>query len=81
MLCVALVCVMGTVEAAHSHPENSTTSQHACSICAAAHIGLNTQTITSAPVSATAAMAIAVSELSPLFRPAITQFVRPPPTL
>ena len=34
VLCVALVCVMGTLQATHSHPENSSTSHHACSICA-----------------------------------------------
>jgi hypothetical protein len=79
VLCVALVCVMGTVQATHSHPENSTTSHHTCSICATAHAGLNTQTVASAPVLATAVLAILVAEVSLIFRPATTQFIRPPP--
>jgi hypothetical protein len=79
VLCIALVCVMGTVQAAHSHPENSTTSHHACSICATAHVGLNTETISSAPVLITAALTSSISEVSRIFRPATTQFIRPPP--
>jgi hypothetical protein len=79
MLCIALVCVMGTVQAAHSHPENSTTSHHTCSICATAHVGLNTETIPSAPVLITAALTSSISEVSRIFRPATTQFIRPPP--
>jgi len=79
VLCVALVSVMGTVQATHSHPENSTTSHHTCSICATAHAGLNTQTVASAPVLATAVLAILVAEVSLIIRPATTQFIRPPP--
>jgi len=81
VLCVALVCVMGTVQATHSHPENSTTSHHTCSICATAHVGLNTQTVASAPVLATAELAISVADASAIFRPTTTQFIRPPPVL
>jgi len=79
VLCVVLVCVMGTVQAAHSHPENSTASHHTCTICATAHVGINTQTVASAPVLVTAALASPVSEVSRIFRPATTQFIRPPP--
>ncbi len=79
VLSVALVCVMGTVQAAHSHPENSTTSHHTCSICATAHAGLNTQTPAPEPVLLTAALAILVAEVSPIFRPVTAQFIRPPP--
>jgi hypothetical protein len=71
---------MGTVQAAHSHPDNSSTSHHTCSICATAHVGLNTQTVESTPVLATAALAISVAESSTIFRPAATQFIRPPPS-
>jgi Fe-S-cluster-containing hydrogenase component 2 len=81
LLCVALVCVMGTIQATHSHPENSTTSHHTCSICATAHPGLTTYQVASAPVLATTALAITVSEISPVFRPVATQFIRPPPAL
>src|ERR1700693_4187578 len=79
VLCVALVCVMGTVQAAHSHPENSTTSHHTCSICATAHVGLNTHTVAPAPVLVTTALAGSISEVSRIFRPATIQFIRPPP--
>jgi hypothetical protein len=70
---------MGTVQATHSHPENSTTSHHTCTICATAHAGLNTQTVASAPVLATATLAILVAEVSPIFRSVTTPFIRPPP--
>ncbi|MBZ5666526.1 MAG: hypothetical protein LAO30_18175 [Acidobacteriia bacterium] len=81
MLCVALVCVMGTLQATHSHPKNSTASHHTCSICATAHAGLSTKTAASAPVLATAVLASAVAEVFLIFRPAAAQFIRPPPAL
>jgi hypothetical protein len=81
LLCIALVCVMGTVQATHSHSESSNTSHHTCSICATAHVGLGTETAASAPVLATAPLAGSVSEVSRIFRPATTQFIRPPPAL
>jgi hypothetical protein len=80
VLCMALMCVMGTVQATHSHSENSTTSHHTCSICATAHAGLSTQTVASAPILSTTALASFVAEVSPIFRPVTTQFIRPPPT-
>jgi hypothetical protein len=82
VLCVALVCVMGTIQAVHSHPENSTsTTHHTCSICATAHVGLNTQTASLAPVLAATALTSLVAEVSLVFRPAIAEFIRPPPAL
>jgi hypothetical protein len=79
VLCVALVCVIGTLQATHSHPENSSTSHHACTICATAHAGLSTTSATLAPALATSALSSLVTELSTTFRPAATQFIRPPP--
>lgn len=79
VLCVVLLCVMGTIQAAHSHPENSTASHHTCTICATAHVGINTQTVASAPVLVTATLASSIPEVSRIFRPATTQFIRPPP--
>jgi hypothetical protein len=79
VLSIALVCVMGFVQATHSHPENSATSHHTCSICATAHVGVNTAPVASAPVLVTTALASSVAEVSPIFRSAITQFIRPPP--
>lgn len=81
VLCVALVCVMGTLQATHSHPESSSTSHHTCSICATAHAGLNTQTVAAAPVLAVAAIANSITEVAAIVRPASTQFIRPPPAL
>lgn len=79
MFCIALMCVIGTVQAAHSHSENSTTSHHTCSICATAHAGLNIQTVSSAPVLHTATLTAFVAVAAVIFRPATTQFIRPPP--
>jgi len=81
VLCVALVCVMGTIQATHSHPESSATSHHTCTICATAHAGLSTASVASAPVLGTAALAILASEVSPIFRLVTTPFIRPPPAL
>jgi hypothetical protein len=81
VLCVALVCVMGSIQATHSHPDDSSTSHHTCSICATAHAGISTQSVASAPVLASAALATPVAEISLIFRPASTQFIRPPPAL
>ncbi len=81
VLSIALVCVMGTVQATHSHPENSATSHHTCTICATAHAGLSTAPVASAPVLATATLSIALAEVSPVFRPVTAQFIRPPPAL
>jgi len=82
VLAIALMCVMGMAQATHSHSdndENSLTARHTCSICATAHAGISTQTIASAPVLFTVALAIFVAEVSLTFRPATTQFIRPPP--
>jgi hypothetical protein len=79
VLSIALVCVMGFVQATHSHSENSATSHHACSICATAHVGLNTAPAASAPVLVTTALASPAAEVSPIFRPVTTEFIRPPP--
>ena len=79
VLSIALVCVMGTVQATHSHPENSTTSHHTCSICATAHAGLSTQTVASAPVLLMAALAVPLAEVRLIFHPVSSQFIRPPP--
>jgi len=81
VLCIALVSVIGIVQATHSHSESSTTPHHACSICATAHAGISTQTVASAPVLATTALASIITEASPIFRPIATEFIRPPPAL
>jgi len=81
VLCVALVCVMGTVQATHAHPDDSATSHHTCSICATAHVGLSTQATAPVPVLAATALALSTLEASPIFRPTTTQFIRPPPAL
>jgi hypothetical protein len=81
VLSVALMCVIGTAQATHSHPDDSATSHHTCTICATAHAGVNTQTIAAAPVLAAAPLAIAATEVSLVFRPATAQFIRPPPAL
>ncbi|MGA9527600.1 MAG: hypothetical protein WBS24_05750 [Terriglobales bacterium] len=79
LLSMALVFAMGTVQAVHAHPENSSTSRHTCSICVTAHAGMNVETGTTAPVMLAAALAAPVFESSGIFRPAATFFIRPPP--
>jgi len=79
VLSVALMCVIGTLQATHSHSETSATSRHTCSICATAHAGLSTQAPAAAPILVTAVLAILVAEASSIFRPVTTQFIRPPP--
>jgi len=81
VLGIALMAAMGTIQATHAHPENSATSRHACSICATAHAGVNTQTVVWAPVLLTAVLTTFVAEDSPIFRPIATQFIRPPPAV
>ncbi len=81
VLSIALVCLMGTVQATHSHPDDSATSHHTCTICATAHAGVNTQTVAAAPVLLTAALIIVAAEISVIFRPVTTQLIRPPPAL
>jgi len=77
VLCVALMCAMGTIQATHTHAENSTTSHHSCSICATAHAGFNTQTVASAPVLRTAALTTFVAEAVSHFPSCHQQFIRP----
>jgi hypothetical protein len=81
VLCIALVCAMGMVQAIHAHPEDSATSHHTCSICATAHAGVTTQVAASAPVLATTTFTSLPAEICLIFRPAATQFIRPPPAL
>lgn len=79
VLSIVLVCAMGTVQAVHAHPDNSTASHHVCSICSTAHAGLNMQAPVIAPVMVAAALAIPAAKHARIFRPAATQFIRPPP--
>jgi hypothetical protein len=75
MLCVfsiALLCVMGSVQAAHAHPDDSTTSHHDCSICSAAHIGLSLPAVMTAPIVVAAPLATAVTKSAAISRPADT---------
>jgi hypothetical protein len=81
VLSIALMCVMGTVQAVHSHANDSATSHHNCTICATAHAGINTAPVVAAPILGTTSLAILAAEVSPIFRPVTTQFIRPPPTL
>jgi hypothetical protein len=81
ILSIALMCLMGTVQAVHSHADDSATSHHSCTICATAHAGISTAPVVAAPVLGATALAILAAEVSPIFRPATTQFIRPPPAL
>lgn len=79
VLCVALMCVIGMAQATHSHPDDSATSHHTCTICATAHVGVKTASVAIAPVLNASFLAISVVEVASIFRPGTTQFIRPPP--
>jgi hypothetical protein len=76
---IALLCVMGSVQAAHAHPDDSTTSHHDCSICSAAHIGLSIPTVMTAPIVVAAPLATTPVKSAAISRPVHTCFIRPPP--
>jgi len=72
---------MGTVQAVHSHPINSQTSHHSCSICSAPSLGPASTTISVLPMVKPVAMAHFTRETFVVFRPVLTNFVRPPPAV
>jgi len=76
---MVLVCAMGMAQALHAHAEDSTTSHHVCSICSTAHAGLSVRAPAIAPVMVAAVLAAPAPECAGIFRPAATQFIRPPP--
>lgn len=79
VLCVLLVFAIGTVQAVHSHPDNSKTTRHTCSICSTPNAKLNTQSVSMAPVMVAVPVARIEATATRIFRPATTNFVRPPP--
>jgi len=81
VLCVVLVFAMGTVQAVHSHPANSQTSRHSCSICSAPSMGPAAATVDLLPMAKPVAMAYSARETFVAFRPVLTNFVRPPPAV
>lgn len=81
ILSMALVCAIGVVQAVHVHQDDSSASHHVCSICSTAHASLSAATVTTAPVLATAALAIAAPESDGIFRSAAVHFIRPPPAV
>lgn len=81
LLCVLLVVVGCTVQVAHSHADG--TANHAdCSLCVAAHVGMQ---VSVAPATAPVATAVATAvELAPATVPPssiypFALFNRPPP--
>ena len=79
ILSMALVCALGVVQALHVHPENSTTSHHACSICLTSHAGMSVEAGLVIPVMVAAVLTDPAPEREGIFRPASTPFIRPPP--
>jgi hypothetical protein len=80
-LSIGLVLVMGTVQAVHSHPINSQTDHHSCSICSAPSMGPAATTVDLLPTAKPVAMAYSPRETFVAFRPVLTNFVRPPPAI
>lgn len=81
ILCMALVFAFGTMYAIHSHPADSETSHRPCSICMAASFGPVTPTVTLLQIAKPVAMVPIACQTFVLFRPVLTNFVRPPPAV
>ena len=81
VLCMALVFALGTVQAVHSHPVSSQASHHSCSTCSAPSLGPAVATVDVLPMVKTVAMAYFPRETFVVFRPVLTNFVRPPPAV
>lgn len=81
VLCVALVFGMGTAQVVHSHPAASQTSHHSCSICSAPSLGPATATVEVLPMVKPIAMAYFARKTFVVYRPVLTNFVRPPPAV
>jgi hypothetical protein len=81
VVCVVLVFAMGTVQAVHSHPLNSQASHHSCSVCSAPSMGPIAATVGLLPTARPVAMAYSARETFVVFRPVVTNFVRPPPAV
>ena len=79
VLCVLLVFAMGTVQAVHSHPDSAKTPRHSCSICSVPNAKLNAQSVSPVPVMVAMPVARVEKTAARIFRPARTNFVRPPP--
>jgi len=79
VLCIVLVFAMSTAQAVHSNANGSQTSHHSCSICSAPSLGPATTTANVLPMVRPVAMAYRDFGISVIFRPPLTNFVRPPP--
>jgi len=76
---MALVCAMGIAQAVHAHPDDSSSSHHACSICSTAHASLSANAVAMAPVLDAAELAPPAPARAGIFRAAAVHFIRPPP--
>ena len=82
VFCVALVFAMGTAQAVHAHPAaDSQTSHHSCSICSAPSMGPAAVAVYVLPTAKPVAIASCARESFVIFRPVVTNFVRPPPAV
>ena len=81
VLCIATVFWMGTAQAAHSHPDDSPSSRHTCSICSVSSIGPVSAAVSGLPVVHAVALAQITPEGIVIFRPASGNFIRPPPAV
>ena len=79
LLCALLVLAMGTAQAVHSHPDDSQTSHHSCSICSAPSLGPAATIVSGLPTVQAIGMAVLAPERIAAFRPASSHFIRPPP--
>jgi hypothetical protein len=79
VLCVFLVFFVASAQAIHSHPNSI---RHDCSVCSIAHAGvIATSAYQAALMFRPTALEICAGERASSFRPAVTHFIRPPPSV
>jgi hypothetical protein len=79
VLCILILLVMATAQVVHSHPDSANSARHTCSICSTPHAKLSTAQNSGAPVMLAEPLAGVEPSAPRIFRPATTNFVRPPP--
>ena len=78
VLSVLLVLAMGTAQAIHSHPSN-TSAHHSCSICATPNLSLPATAFSVPPVLRAVRLEGLAPAVSHSYRLPSAIFIRPPP--
>jgi len=80
LLCVLLVFLTSFVSVAHFHANDAVNTDHSCSLCALAHVGIAINKVaTPAPIFAPSILRETPAVLSHSFRALSSNYIRPPP--